>query len=85
MTGLNWLKCLSPFWVFAFAAFCAALLPLQLPAMTLRIGASINLRLMTAAGIPPGDVVIALTFAKAAAAAAVALTFIGGGIGIATS
>ncbi len=82
MRGLSWLKCPSPFWVFAFAAFCAALLPPRLPAMTFGIVTPIVLRLMTATGIPPQDIVIALAFAVAAVAAAVASTLVGGGVRI---
>jgi hypothetical protein len=37
---------------------------------------------MTATGVLPGDVLIALAFAEAAAAAAAALTFVGVGVGI---
>ncbi len=38
---------------------------------------------MKATGVQPGDVIIALAFAAAAAEAAVAaLTFVGGGVGI---
>jgi hypothetical protein len=79
--GLSWLKRPSPFWFFAFAAFCATPLPLQLPAATFGIVMPINLRPMTATGILPGDVVIALAFAAAAAVAA-ASTFVGGGVEI---
>jgi hypothetical protein len=68
--GLSWLKCPSPFWVFAFAAFCVTLLPPRLLVTTFGIVAPINLRLMVAMGIPPGDVVIALTFKEAVAVAA---------------
>ncbi len=67
--------------VFAFAAVCAVLLPLQLPATTFGIVVPIDLRPMTATGILPGDVVIVLAFA-AAAAVAVASTFVGGGDGV---
>ncbi len=80
MRGLSWLKGLSPFLVFAFAAFCVAPLPPRLPAMTFGIIMPINLRPMAATGILPGDVVIALVFAAVAAAAA--LTFVGGGDGV---
>ncbi len=60
-----------------FAAFCATPLPPQLPARMFGIVAPIGLRPMTATGILLGDIVIALAFAVAAAAAA--LTFVGGG------
>ncbi len=56
-------------------------LPPQLPATLFGIVTPIDLRPMTATGILPGDVVIALAFA-AAAAAVVALLFVGGGVGI---
>ncbi len=70
----------SPFLVFAFTAFCAALLPPRLLATTFVIIAPINLRPMAVTGILPGDIVIALAFAAAAAAAAAAAsTFVGGG------
>jgi hypothetical protein len=88
MRGLSRLKRPSLFWVVAFAAFCAALLPLQLLATMLRIVAPIDLRPMTATVAPPGDVLIALALelalavAVAAAAVAAALTFVGGGVGI---
>jgi hypothetical protein len=77
--GLSWLKCPSPNLVFAFAAFCAAPLPLQLPARMFGIVTPINLRPMTATGILPGDVMIALAFAAATVAVAVAFMFVGGG------
>jgi hypothetical protein len=71
MRGVSWLKHLSPFWVFAFAAIvCVAPLPLQLPVTTFGIIALIGVRPMAAMGVPPGDVVIALAFAVAAAATA---------------
>ncbi len=60
-------------------AFCAAMLPLQLPVTTFGIVASIDLRPMTVTGVLPGDIMIALAFAAAAAAAS---TFVGGGVGI---
>ncbi len=53
-------------------------LPLQFPATKFGIVAPINLRPMTATGVRPVDVVIALAFA-AAAVAAVASTLEGGG------
>ncbi len=81
MKGLSWLKRLSPFLVFALGAFCATLLPPQLPVTTFGIVAPNNLRPMTVTGILPGDVVIALAFAAAAVVAA-ASTFVGGGVGI---
>ncbi len=56
--------------MFAFAAFCAAPLPPQLLVITFGIIMPIDLRPMTATGIPPGDVVIALAFAAAVVAAA---------------
>ncbi len=71
--------------MFAFAAFCAMPLPPRLPARMLRIVALINLRPMTATGVLPGDVMIVLAFAAAAAVvagAAVASTFVGGGVRI---
>ncbi len=71
----------EPF-LFACAAFCAALLPLQLPATMFRIVAPVNLRPMTATCIPPENVVIALAFAAMVASAAAASTFVGGGVGI---
>ncbi len=67
--------------MFAFMAFCAVALPPRLPATTFRIVAPIDLRPMTVTGILPGDIVNALTFVAMAAAAA-ALTFVGGGVGI---
>ncbi len=79
MRGLSWLKCSSPFWVFAFAAFCATPLPPQLPGSAFGILVPIILRPMTATGVMPGDIVIVLVFA---AAAAVAATFVEGGVGI---
>ncbi len=63
------------------AAFCAALLPPRLLATMFGIIVPANLRPMTAIGILPGDLVIALTFV-AMAGAVVALTFVGGGDGI---
>ncbi len=68
--------------MFTFAAFCAAPFPLQLPTTTFGIITQIDLRPMTATGILPGDVVIALLFVAAAAAAAALTLFIGGGVGI---
>ncbi len=65
--------------MFAFAALGAALLPPQLHATTFGTVAPVNLRPMTATGIPPGDIVIVLAFVVAAAAAA-ATTFVGGGV-----
>jgi hypothetical protein len=82
MRGLSWLKRPSPFWVFAFAAFCAALLPPRLPVTTFGIVAPINLRPMTATGVPPVDAVIALAFVVAAVAAVAASAFVGGRVGI---
>ncbi len=79
MRGLSWLKHPSPFWVFAFVTFFAALLPPRLLVTTFGIIAPINLRPMTATGITPGYVVIALAFAAAAAAAAAAAMFVRGG------
>jgi hypothetical protein len=56
-------------------------LPLQLPAMMFGIVTLIDLRLMAATGIPPGDIVIAFAFVAAAAAAAASI-FGGGGAGV---
>jgi hypothetical protein len=73
------LKHPCPFSVFAlFAAFCDVPLPPQLPAAMFGIVMLINLRPMTATGVLLGDVVIVLVF-MVAAAAAVALTFVGVG------
>ncbi len=63
----------------AFAAFCATRLPPRLLAMTFGIIAPIDLRPMAETGILLGDVVIALVFAAAVAAAS---TFVGGGDGV---
>ncbi len=82
MRGLSWLKRPSPFLVFAFVAFCAVPLPLQLLATTFEIVTPINLRPMTATGVLPGDVLIVLMFtavAAAVAAAAAASMFVEGG------
>ncbi len=67
--------------MFAFTAFCAVPLPPRLLVTMFGIILPINLRPMTATGIPPGDIMIALVFAVAAAVAAAA-TFVGGGVGI---
>ncbi len=69
-----------PFCVFAFAFFCVVPLPPRLPATSFGTVAPINLRPMTAAGVLPGGVLIALVFT--ATAASVASTFVGGGVGI---
>jgi hypothetical protein len=65
---LSWLKRPSPFWLFVFAAFCAATLPPQLPAMTFRIVTLTNLRPMTATSVLTGNIVIVLTFVVAVVA-----------------
>jgi hypothetical protein len=65
--------------VFAFAAiFWVVPLPLQLLSRTFGIVAPINLRLMAALGIPPGDVMIALAFTGAAAAGMAAMGILPG-------
>ncbi len=66
--------------MFAFCGLYAAWFPPQFPAMTIRIVALIDLRPVAATGIPLGDVVIVLAFVVAAAA--VASTFVGEGVGI---
>jgi hypothetical protein len=64
-------------WVFAFVRIVwVAPLPPQLLATTFEIIAPIDLRSMAAMGVPPGDVLIALTFPVAAS------TFGGGGVGV---
>ncbi len=75
--------------MFAFAAFCATLLPPRLLATTFGIVVPINLRRfappmlrpMAVKGVPPGDTAIVLAFAAAAAVMA-AIGYLPGDEGI---
>ncbi len=79
--GVELAKMPKPFLGVCVCGLLCRAVPPQLQTM-FGIIALINLRPMTASGVPLGDVVIALVFAVAVVAAVVASTFVGGGVGI---